>query len=139
MTESNKSPLKKIKTKKHKWTRDEKVEVFKCYLLARFKKLPITSGTFDMWKERNPSPKVKMTPVTLSNQRRMFAKSLTLSEQKVMEKEVEAELKSKPNEDKSNETSQRAELTLIGGNENSQKGNSPCQTSPNEDKDKLKD
>ena len=51
-----------------------------------------------------------MTAVTLSNQRTMFVNSITLSEQKVIEREVEAdELKSNPNGDKSIEISQNKE------------------------------
>ena len=80
-----------------------------------------------MWKERNPTPSVKMTEVTLSNQRRMFGKTLTLGEQKAMENAVIAQ--------EINMTQKEADVNpkpsvteLIEGDDKSQKGNSQCQT-----------
>ena len=129
-----KSPFKN-KVKKYKWSKEEKAEVFKCYLISKAKNLPITKGTFETWKARNPNPNVKMSEVTLSNQRRSYQKSLTLAEQKRFEREVKSELnldsdtptdREEPSPDTTNNVKSKLDqtLTVEMNDDKTRKGNS---------------
>ena len=67
---TKKGPLKNTKNNKHKWTREERIGLIKCFYLAEIKGLPIVKGTFDIWRESYPNLCPKMTSLTLSSQRR---------------------------------------------------------------------
>ena len=44
-------PISNNTTRRYKWTREEKVELFWCYCYARAKQLPITNGTYEVWRQ----------------------------------------------------------------------------------------
>ena len=75
---------------RYKWKREEKVELFWCYCYAMYKQLPITIGTFDVWRKRNPDLLPTMHKDKLSNQRRAVQR--TISEDEKIEIERSAKL-----------------------------------------------
>ena len=53
------------------------IEIVKCSILAKLKKLPVINGTHKVWKLRNPNIKMDLTPRQLNRKRREFEKDLT--------------------------------------------------------------
>ena len=53
------------------------IEIFKCSILAKLKKLPLMNGTHKIWKLRNPNIKMDLTPLQLNRKRRKSEKDLT--------------------------------------------------------------
>ena len=62
------------------WSKEENREIMKCYYLANDQKLPKQSGTFKVWKERNPMIKPHVTSFQLSRQRVELENSMSTSE-----------------------------------------------------------
>ena len=69
--------LQSRNTTRNKWTKDQRLELFRCYVIAiNLKKpAPATKGTFEVWKERNPHIHTKMTSTTLNTARRYAEKN----------------------------------------------------------------
>ena len=62
------------------WSREENREIMKCYYLAQRQKLSKQSGTFKVWKERNPMVKPHVTSYQLIRQRLELENSMPISE-----------------------------------------------------------
>ena len=78
-----------IKIHKQSWTKDEQVDLYKCYCIAINKGLPVTKGTFEIWRKKFPTTHPNMTSNTLSGQRRYVQSNiLTKSEMKKIEDET---------------------------------------------------
>ena len=58
------------KNKRTRWTKDEQIELFRCYCASIRLKLTASKGTFEIWQKRNPTSRSNMTPNTLETQRR---------------------------------------------------------------------
>ena len=56
------------KNNKQKWTIEEKLDLYRCYCKALSKGLKVTKGTYEIWREENPTNRPNMNPTTLSNQ-----------------------------------------------------------------------
>ena len=67
---------KTTKNKRIKWTKDEQIELFRCYCESIKLKLTASKGTFEIWRKKNPTSRPNMTPNTLSNQRRYAEKHI---------------------------------------------------------------
>ena len=77
-------------TNRQRWTKDEQIDIVKCYYEALRKGLPLTKGTFNIWREKYPLRRPNMNPVTLSNQRRYAEKKVfTMMEMRTMKASVE--------------------------------------------------
>ena len=59
------------------WTRNENVELYKCYIIAKKKKLKVVDGTMDIWKRRNPDKNQAQSASNLNRRRWQFEQSLT--------------------------------------------------------------
>ena len=80
-------------TKKNRWKREESEEVYLCFILAKLHKYPITSGTYKLWRARNPSKFPHLTPVTLSNYRRYYERKMSTDEKRIVHKQAHTVLK----------------------------------------------
>ena len=78
---------------RNKWTKDEKLELYRCYCIAKISNTtaPATKGTFKIWRERNPEIHPKMTSTTLNTARRYAEKNTLVSAEMInIRKEEEA-------------------------------------------------
>ena len=82
------------KKKRNRWTRVEKVNLFRCYTHALQLGLPKTQGTFDIWRKKFPNQFPDMTPTTLNTQRRYIEQNnLSQAEIEQIREEVKNETK----------------------------------------------
>lgn len=82
----------KINKKRNRWTKVERMELYKCYLIALKSKLPAlaTKGTFTTWRKRNPNIHPTMKRNTLNTARRYAKQMLTSVEMENIKMEVES-------------------------------------------------
>ena len=91
------------KQKRIRWTKDEQVDLYRCYCEAKLLKLPLTKGTYEIWRKKNPSSRPNTTQVTLSTQRR-YVENNSLTEieiEKIWElakKEIQSREESEPDQ-----------------------------------------
>ena len=76
---SQETRLQKQKQKRQKWTKDEQLELYRCYCEAISLNLKQIKGTFDVWQKKHPNERPNLTPTTLANQRR-YAEANVLTE-----------------------------------------------------------
>ena len=66
---------------RHKWTREDYIEVMFCYFKAKADPSEgVTKDTFRIWRERNPNERPNLTANALINQRRYIEKQHKLTE-----------------------------------------------------------
>ena len=117
----------KIHKSRYKWTREEIVNLYWCYCYTKVKQLPITSGTFDIWRKQYPNLLPMMKKEKLSNQRRVSQKTLSEDEKIEIERNVKSYVEAEINP--SDETPDSTDETL---------NLEPCQHE-NEDIDVIND
>ena len=63
---------------RHKWTREDYIEVMFCYFKAKADPSEgVTKDTFRIWRERNPNERPNLTANALINQRKDILKNNT--------------------------------------------------------------
>ena len=66
---------------RHKWTREDYIEVMFCYFKAKADPSEgVTKDTFRIWREGNPNERPNLTASALINQRRYIEKQHKLTE-----------------------------------------------------------
>ena len=66
---------------RHKWTREDYIEVMFCYFKAKADPSEgVTKDTFRIWRERNPNERPNLTANALIKQRRYIEKQHKLTE-----------------------------------------------------------
>ena len=102
----------KIHKSRYKWTREEIVNLYWCYCYTKVKQLPITSGTFDIWRKRYPNLLPTMKKDKLSNQRRVSQKTLSEDEKIEIERNVKSyvEAENNPSDETPDSTDETSNL-----------------------------
>ena len=75
------------------WSKKENIELYRCYCLAKLKSLPIKSGTFELWRQRNPTLRPRMNASALFVQKGIIEHLLTSADKQQILKESEDKIK----------------------------------------------
>ena len=74
------SPATLTSNKSNRWTREQSEEAYICFYIAKLQKLPITNGSYHIWRDRNPTLFPHINANTLNNYRRYFQKKISSDE-----------------------------------------------------------
>ena len=80
----------------NRWTKEQSEDTYFCYYIAKLKKLPITSGTHQIWRSRNPSIFPYIDANKLNTYRRFYEKKMSIDEKKLIENRAEIFLHAQP-------------------------------------------
>ena len=82
----------KSKRKNILWTKEENMEVYRCYCLTELKKLPTKTEMYKLWRQRNPGIRPTLSADALLKRKNNLKSLLTTTEKNIILRESEEEI-----------------------------------------------
>ena len=83
-TANLRTPATQTSNRSNRWTREQSEEAYICFYIAKLQKLPITNGSYHIWRDRNPSLFPYLNANTFNTYRRYYQKKLSLDEKQIL-------------------------------------------------------
>ena len=83
---------KVFKKRRTLWTKEENLEIYKCYCITHLNKLPIQSEMFKLWRQRNPTVRPTLSIAALYHRKLKVMQLLTTIEKDKILKEADKEI-----------------------------------------------